>query len=305
MSLIFKMEYFLFLVLIMSSFGLFAQSHDNLYNRSQGVNQMQYFSETVPDAFFPFGQPLKLVKQQDRTPKKVFVLGVYASAVHADWYSADGKRLCQALAVASEPEIFWKGDNAADIIKKIDIPNGAGELRVAEGRYNGPSGRTLDELYLTPLGFSRSDAWLCDLIPHSFMNTKQKNAIETNFNKICEEYGLKTASIPEEPSNITIDENRLNELLAELEESQAEIIILLGDYPLECFLSKVSDCKITKLRNFGKNPNDYGKVYKILIKGKQYTVLPLVHVHHSGKEGNYDQEWERLHSNWVQSRRAH
>jgi hypothetical protein len=32
---------------------------------------------------FPFGQPLRPVVQADRTPKKLFILGVYASAVHA------------------------------------------------------------------------------------------------------------------------------------------------------------------------------------------------------------------------------
>ena len=34
---------------------------------------------------YPFGEELKPVIQQDRTPKMVFVLGVYASAVHAKW----------------------------------------------------------------------------------------------------------------------------------------------------------------------------------------------------------------------------
>lgn len=32
---------------------------------------------------FPFGSQLKKVEQADKSPKKVFVLGVYASAVHA------------------------------------------------------------------------------------------------------------------------------------------------------------------------------------------------------------------------------
>jgi hypothetical protein len=32
---------------------------------------------------FPFGQPVLEIVQADRTPKCVFVLGVYASAVHA------------------------------------------------------------------------------------------------------------------------------------------------------------------------------------------------------------------------------
>ena len=35
--------------------------------------------------YYPFGEELRPVVQQDRTPKKVFVLGVYASAVHAQW----------------------------------------------------------------------------------------------------------------------------------------------------------------------------------------------------------------------------
>jgi len=58
---------------------------------------------------FPFGQPLVPVKQQDRSPKKVFILGVYASAVHAKWRNEIGNVLVQALAVASEPYIFWRG----------------------------------------------------------------------------------------------------------------------------------------------------------------------------------------------------
>ena len=59
--------------------------------------------------YFPFGQPLKRVQQTDRTPKKVFVLGVYASAVHARWIDKEGRDKIKALAVASEPCIFWRG----------------------------------------------------------------------------------------------------------------------------------------------------------------------------------------------------
>ena len=50
---------------------------------------------------FPFGQPIKRVVQTDRSPKRVFVLGVYASAVHARWCNDRGKQLVRALAVAS------------------------------------------------------------------------------------------------------------------------------------------------------------------------------------------------------------
>ena len=59
---------------------------------------------------FPFGQPVLRVVQRDRGPKRVFVLGVYASAVHARWIGPDGRQRIGAVAVASEPEIFWRGD---------------------------------------------------------------------------------------------------------------------------------------------------------------------------------------------------
>ena len=65
-----------------------------------------------PVLTFPFGTPITPVKQADTTPKRVFVLGVYASAVHARWVADDGKTIINALGVASEPEIFWRGEEA-------------------------------------------------------------------------------------------------------------------------------------------------------------------------------------------------
>jgi len=100
---------------------------------------------------FPFGSQLQKVEQIDESPKKVFVLGVYASAVHAKWIGQDGKVKVNALAVASEPYIFWKGENAEKIIDKIPIPEELGKLIPAYKRFNGPSGIALDELYLRPL----------------------------------------------------------------------------------------------------------------------------------------------------------
>lgn len=58
----------------------------------------------------PFRQPVSSVQQKDQTPKPYFVLDVYASAVHAQWIGPDSKIKVKALAVASEPEIFWRGE---------------------------------------------------------------------------------------------------------------------------------------------------------------------------------------------------
>ena len=78
---------------------------------------------------FPFGQIVRPLRQEDKTPKKVFVLGVYASAVHARWTKPGEQHpICAALAVASEPRIFWDGniDEAREIISKINIPKELG-----------------------------------------------------------------------------------------------------------------------------------------------------------------------------------
>jgi hypothetical protein len=77
---------------------------------------------------FPFGEEVNPVEQKDRTPKKVFILGVYASAAHARWEDTNGKAVVKALAVASEPYIFWRGDGADEIIQKIQIPPALGRL---------------------------------------------------------------------------------------------------------------------------------------------------------------------------------
>ena len=62
---------------------------------------------------FPFGQPIVSLAQSDRSPKRVFILGVYASAVHARWVGEDGRSIVKALAVASEPEMAKLGSHSA------------------------------------------------------------------------------------------------------------------------------------------------------------------------------------------------
>ena len=101
---------------------------------------------------FPFGQELRNVVQLEREQKDIFVLGVYASAVHAKWLDCNNNRVIQALAVASEPYIFWRGDMVDKIISDIKIPKELGKLVPANSNLNGPSGRALDEMYLEPIG---------------------------------------------------------------------------------------------------------------------------------------------------------
>jgi hypothetical protein len=145
---------------------------------------------------FPFGSILTPVVQTDRSPKKVFVLGVYASAVHAKWFDAQGTLLVRALAVASEPEIFWHGENAESIIANINVPEDCGHLLPAESRFNGPSGQALDNFYLQPLGLTRADAWLCDLLPETRLNQKQQDAVKRAYQPLVDSGRLPKVTVP-------------------------------------------------------------------------------------------------------------
>ena len=188
---------------------------------------------------YPFGQPLRRVVQVDRSPKRAFVLGVYSSAVHARWIGPKRRTLVTALAVASEPEIFWRGDGVEAIVSAIAIPPCAGKLVPAGAQLNGPSGQTLDDKVLTPLGLTRDDTWLCDLLPHTCLNPKQKAALARAYEPRMAAMGLPPVSLPNVPTCFA-DDARRREVLDELIESRASTLILLGDEPIPALAAPLS-----------------------------------------------------------------
>jgi len=253
---------------------------------------------------FPFGQDLKKVQQNNRNPKKAFVLGVYASAVHAKWFDNNGKTKVQAMAVDSEPEIFWTGENAKKIIDKIKIPNELGKLEVPKNNnLNGPSGRVLDNLYLKPLNLNRNNSWLCDLIPYSRVNKKQKKAIEKHYTiELIEKFNLNFPTIPDfDRKELNSDKRRL-EILNELIHSSAKTILLLGDEPIRYFLKYFTNNKFKKLSDFGDSFDKYGKAHKLKINDKDYEVIPLCHPRQAGRLGNSSSKWGQLHDNWIKEK---
>jgi len=246
---------------------------------------------------FPFGQPIKNVCQADRTPKKVFVLGVYASAVHAKWVDDNGKVKVKALAVDSEPEIFWRGENAKEIIDKISIPASAGTLLPAESKLNGPSGVALDDKYLKPLGLTRFDVWLCDLVPHSCRNDRQAAALKREYDQNKDKLKLPEYNWPKVPL-LLADTSRRGEILDELNTATSSIIITLGDQPLKWFTSKLGSKK-ARLLDYGDTDESYGLVRNISIDGRSIKLLPLVHPRQAGRLGGYSPKWADLHEKWM------
>ena len=244
---------------------------------------------------FPFGQPVRCVTQADRGPKRVFVLGVYASAVHARWCDTRGKQIVRALGVASEPCIFWRGDSVGEILSAIDVPPQAGYLEPPAGNLNGPSGRSIDEDYLGPLGLTRADAWLCDLVPHSCMNDGQANAIARTYTTVIEQHGLPPVSWPPLPNKLT-DAARQHEIATELRDSGAEVVITLGDLPLKWFGGAFGSQRA--LGAYGRNANNYGRLHDFNIDGRTLKLLPLVHPRQAAGLSGHSPEWKALHGIW-------
>lgn len=226
------------------------------------------------------------------------MLGVYASAVHARWIGTDNKIKVKALAVASEPYIFWRGDGADEIIEGIKIPTAFGKLLAADRQYNGPSGIALDDLILNPLGISRDDSWLCDLVPHSCVNPSQLKAIARAYEPLLSEnHDLPKPTVPKVPRRLT-DETRRKAILYELIESRAEILILLGDKPIQWF-TKSYDPRWKKLSDFLKDGQGYGKLQEAQFGGKDIMLLPLAHPRQIAKLGRSSPKWHEVHQAWI------
>ena len=247
------------------------------------------------DYTFPFGQKVRTVQQTDRTPKKVFVLGVYASAVHAAWVSRTGRVIVRAFAVASEPCIFWRGENAQEIIGDISIPTDLGALKPAGDKYNGPSGQALDKHFLQPLGVDRTQTWLCDLLPQTRLNDGQFKAIKEKYNPKRSKYSLPTVTIPRVPTQFA-DNNRRQEILSEIHLADPSIIILLGDQPIKWFLGVYS--RYRRLSDFGP----YGEVHPIKVDGREYNFLPLVHPRQAAALSSHSVGWNSSHRIWAGGR---
>ena len=247
--------------------------------------------------YFPFGETVHPLIQQDRSPKKVFVLGVYASAVHARW-KKENKIVSAAIAVASEPRIFWDGNQqeASEIISRIRIPEEMGVLEPAGSHLNGPSAKVLDDHILAPLGFKRNDAWLCDLLPETRLNRHQLDVIEKKYAPQAKIYGLNDVTIPKRPSTFC-DKSRSAEIVSELEESKAELLVLLGDIPIRQFLNRVAEVKFKNLKEY-VDLYGYGNSSQIVINDKVYKVLPLAHPRQIGKLGTHIKKWHKLHCDW-------
>ena len=113
------------------------------------------------------------------------------------------------------------------------------------------------------------------------------------------EYGLNKVTIPERPT-IFCDEKRCEEIVAEIEESKADLLVLLGDIPIKQFLNAVAEVDYTSLQEY-KKQYGYGISTDAVINGKSYRILPLAHPRQIGALGGHSENWHNEHKKWEES----
>lgn len=83
----------------------------------------------------------------------------------------------------------------------------------------------------------------------------------------------------------------MNELRAEFDEAQPELVITLGNEPI-------------KVLALGEplRPQTHGRRLKTELFGRQVDLLPLVHPRQSGGLGSHSSSWRAVHDEWLRAR---
>ena len=116
-----------------------------------------------------------------------------------------------------------------------------------------------------------------------------------------EKYGLNPVTIPARPSAFC-DKKRSEEITEELMQSEAELLVLLGDIPIAQYLNKVADVPYTTLGEYVERYG-YGNPTETVICGKAIKVLPLAHPRQIGALGAHSEKWNLAHSEWEKIRK--
>lgn len=80
------------------------------------------------------------------------------------------------------------------------------------------------------MGLNRDNAWLCDLVPYSRMNPDQARALARSYEPLVRRLGLPRVDWNPVPE-VLADDARRREIVVELRESRAEVLVTLGDSP--------------------------------------------------------------------------
>jgi uracil-DNA glycosylase len=251
---------------------------------------------------FPFGQPntVRPMRMPAAGESQVTVVGVYPSALHVRWeapsYLAapDRRGAVASLAVDVEPEVFWTGDDVVDRVAFWQRVSGfrAGDAPGTHGRavpgMNGPSGRTVESRYLTPLNATAAETAFTDVCPVFFVKDGtakrpgQGRVIAREYNAVAADMGVIPSSLPRRPSprdlvRLAVDKFS-QRLVADLEQADAPIVVSLGEEALQTLCRVPQLAAVPPAQSLTELYGDrYGAEGELRVNGRAVRWLPLVH----------------------------
>ena len=252
--------------------------------------------EESPLGVFPFGLPLRSCAQTRASPHRCFVLGAYPSALHVQWkLPGEVGGSVRALAIDNEPEPFWSGQGEDEKVSlwlsRVGWDAKFGEARPA-GRFNGSSGRSVDDEVLRPFGISRSETWLSDCLDTYHLSDGMNAAIKRSYNPLAARLNLPAVSLPAHPDTQRIvNQAQPTRLVRELHDAKPEMIVTLGEAALEVMRTLLNGQGPTRL----EHDAGYGSPVAVEFEGRRSNWYPLVH------PGQRRAAWRTAHKKWMAS----
>ena len=111
---------------------------------------------------------------------------------------------------------------------------------------------------------------------------------------------MPVPSVPKLPHPL-VDKTRQWDILAEIKDSCADYLILLGDQPIKWFLSVFDPLSRKRLASFGTDAGLYGRLITTSIGERIMQVLPLAHPRQVAKLGKSSIHWYELHQDWIKN----
>ena len=261
---------------------------------------------------YAFGRPLHRVVPSASGRRRVLVLGAYPSALHLRW-TPPGGRSVAALAVDDEPEPFWDGADGGERINAwLDAvrPSAHWGVFADAGSLNGSSGRSLDGQYLAPLGVTRQDTWVTDVVDRHFLSSGGLAAVDREYRPRMSELGLPEVTVRARPTEMELVAEAVSDhgdrLIGEVEEAQPMDVITLGQEALAALWGAGVRPLQPGVTDTALNARTYGR--RLAAKtpgGHEFVVHPLAHpgflfTNRGGVHPGRDL-YRKLHAAWATS----
>lgn len=228
---------------------------------------------------YPFGQPVTPRPPSASGPRRFFVIGAYPSALHVEWIPPSPFKRIQAIPVDDEPTPFWTGHDQEDRVARwreaVGFKASWGSVR-ANAKFNGPSGQTVAEKILTPVGITNDTVWITDVLDTYRASVGVAGRIVDTYTPWATSSRVAASKLPPHPSENEIVTEGLRDhrerLLRELGTARPEVVITLGNAALRVLRELVGDDGPKKLALEG-----YGAERSIRLAGGAARWFPLAH----------------------------